>query len=134
MFIGKKGKSNCRWIVGGKRCLLLYHRGRVVDWACDTANVYDGSAFIHLVETFRHDYVIFADTGFTKVDWRPTNLRLCQQGEWNVRMVVETVLSMLAYVYQFKLMGRISLILIRDPPRLHSVLFKQLDSVAWLFT
>ena len=103
--IGKKGKSNCRWIVGGKLCFLLDHLGRVVDWECDTANVYDGSAFQHLVEKFRHEMVIFADTGFAKTDWQPTNLRLCQRGEWNVRMVVETVLSMLTYICRFKQMA-----------------------------
>jgi hypothetical protein len=103
--IGKKGKSNTRWIVGGKLCFLLDHLGQVVDWECDTANVHDGSAFQHLVDKFRHDMVIFADMGFAKVDWHPTNLRLCQRGEWNVRMVIETVLSMLTYICHFKHMA-----------------------------
>ncbi len=100
--IGKKGKSNTRWIVGGKLCFVLDHLGRIVDWECDTANVHDGSAFQHLVDKFRHDMVIFADVSFAKADWHPTNLRLCPRGEWNVRMVVETVLSMLTYVCRFK--------------------------------
>lgn len=103
--IGKKGKSNTRWIVGGKLCFVLDHLGRVVDWECDTANVHDGSAFQHLVDKFRHDMVIFSDTGFAKVGWHPTNLRLCKRGEWNVRMVVETVLSMLTYICHFKHMA-----------------------------
>jgi len=46
--------------------------------------------------------VIFSDTGFAKKDWFPTNLRLCKRGEWNVRMVVETMLSMLTYICDFK--------------------------------
>lgn len=100
--IGKKGKSNWRWIVGGKLCFVLNHLGLIVAWDCDTANVYDGSAFQPLVDQFQDDMVIFADTGFEKADWQPTNLRLCQRGEWNVRMVVETVLSMLTYVCHFK--------------------------------
>lgn len=103
--IGKKGKSNTRWIVGGKVCFVLDHLGRIVDWECDTANVHDGSAFQHLVDKFADDMVIFSDAGFAKVDWHPTNLRLCQRGEWNVRMVVETVLSMLTYVCHFKHMA-----------------------------
>jgi hypothetical protein len=103
--IGKKGKSNQRWIVGGKLCFVLDHLGRIVDWACDTANVYDGTAFQHLVDKFRHDSVIFSDTGFAKQEWHPTNLRLCQRGEWNVRMVVETVLSMLTSICHFKHMA-----------------------------
>jgi hypothetical protein len=100
--IGKKGKSNWRWIVGGKLCFVLTHLGLIAAWDCDTANVYDGSAFQPLVDQFQDDMVIFSDTGFEKADWHPTNLRLCQRGEWNVRMVVETVLSMLTYVCHFK--------------------------------
>ena len=103
--IGRKGVSNRRWIVGGKLCFVLDHLGRIVDWECDTANVYDGSAFQHLVDKYRNDMVIFSDNGFRKNDWHPTNLRLCKPGEWNVRMVVETVLSMLTYVCHFKHMA-----------------------------
>ena len=100
--IGKKGKSNKRWIVGGKLCYLLNHLGMIVGWACDTANVYDGSAFQQLVDEVADQMVVFADMGFEKKDWQPCNLRLCKRGEWNVRMVVETVLSMLTYVCDFK--------------------------------
>lgn len=77
--IGKKGKSNCRWIVGGKLCFVLNHLGLIVAWECDTANVYDGSAFQQLVDQFQEEMVVFSDTGFEKVDWHPTNLRLCQR-------------------------------------------------------
>jgi hypothetical protein len=100
--IGKKGKSNKRWIVGGKLCYLLNHLGLVVSWACDTANVYDGSAFQHLVDHMADKMFIFSDTGFAKKDWHPANLRTCKRGEWNVRMLVETVLSMLTYVCDLK--------------------------------
>lgn len=103
--LGKKGKSNQRWIVGGKLAFVLDHLGRVVDWECDTANVYDGSAFQHLVDKFKHDMVIFSDTAFVKQGWHPTNLRICQRGEWNVRMLIETVLSMLTYICHFKHMA-----------------------------
>lgn len=100
--LGRKGISNHRWIVGGKLCYVLNHLGLIVSWDCDTANVHDGTAFQHLVEAQADVMVIFADTGFAKKDWHPTNLRLCQRGEWNVRMVVETVLSMLTYICHFK--------------------------------
>jgi hypothetical protein len=103
--IGKKGKSNWRWIVGGKLCFVLNHLGLIAAWDCDTANVYDGSAFQHLVDAFQDEMVLFADTGFDKVEWQPTNLRRCRRGEWNVRMLVETVLSMLTYVCHFKHMA-----------------------------
>lgn len=100
--IGKKGKSNHRWIVGGKLCFLLNHLGLVVSWDCDTANVYDGSAFQHLVDDVASTTVVFSDESFSKKDWHPTNLRICKRGEWNVRMLVETVLSMLTDICDFK--------------------------------
>ena len=100
--IGRKGVSNQRWIVGGKLCLLLNHLGLIVDWDCDTANVHDGSHFQHLVDGVSDRMVVFADEGFAKADWFPPNLRLCRRGEWNSRMLIEMVLSMLTLVCQFK--------------------------------
>jgi hypothetical protein len=100
--IGRKGKSNSRWIVGGKLCLLLNHLGLVVNWDCDTANVYDGSAFQHVVESVLEQMIVFADVSFAKKGWHPANLRLCDRGEWNSRMMIETVLSMLTLVCHFK--------------------------------
>ena len=41
--IGRKGLSNHRWIVGGKRCLLLNQWGVIVGWACTTANDADNT-------------------------------------------------------------------------------------------
>ncbi len=100
--IGEKGLSNKRWIVGAKVCYVLNHLGLVVDWDVDTANVYDGTAFQHLVDR-NHEYMaIFSDQGFAKKDWHPENLKICQRGEWNTRMIVETVFSMLTLVCHFK--------------------------------
>ena len=39
--IGKKGKSNHRWIVGGKLCFILNQWGLICAWDCATANVHD---------------------------------------------------------------------------------------------
>ena len=100
--IGKKGMSNKRWIVGGKLCFVLNNIGLIVDWDVDTANVYDGSAFQEITERNAKIMVIFTDEGFVKVDWNPENIRICERGEWNSRMIVETVLSMLTLVCHFK--------------------------------
>jgi len=102
--IGRKGSSNFRWIVGGKLCLLLNHLGLIVAWDCATANVYEGSAFQHLVDGVADEMVVFADDQFKKKDWQPPNLRVCQRGEWNDRMIIETVLSMLTVVCHIKKM------------------------------
>jgi hypothetical protein len=103
--IGKKGLSNKRWIVGGKLCLLLNHIGLIVDWDVDTANVYDGSAFQHLVDDVADKMLVLADTHFEKADWFPPNLKICPRGKWNDRMMIETVLSMLTVVCHFKKVG-----------------------------
>ena len=100
--IGKKGMSNRRWIVGGKLCFVLNHLGLIVDWDVDTANVYDGSAFQEIAERNAARMVLFSDEGFVKQDWHPENVRICHRGEWNTRMIVETVLSMLTLVCHFK--------------------------------
>lgn len=99
--IGKKGKSNSRWIVGGKLCLVLNQLGLVSGWDCDTANVHDTS-FQHLIQKFSDQMVVLGDMGFHARQGDPSNLKLCQRGEWNERMTVETVLSMLTLVCHFK--------------------------------
>ena len=100
--VGKKGISNHRWIVGGKLCMLVNHLGLIVDWDCETANVYDGSAFQHIVDKVTDQMGVFADRGFAKVDWQPPHLRGCQRGEWNERMLIETIFSMLTRVCHLK--------------------------------
>jgi hypothetical protein len=100
--IGKKGLSNQRWIVGGKLCYVVNHLGLIVDWDADTANVYDGTAFQDLVNRNADSMALFSDEGFEKKDWQPENLKICKAGEWNSRMIVETVLSMLTLVNHFK--------------------------------
>ncbi len=99
--IGKKGKSNYRWIVGGKLCLLINQWGLIVDWDCDTANVHD-TTFHPLIKQVQKDMVVFADTGFQKEQGNPENLKICPRGTWNERMVVETILSMMTLVWHFK--------------------------------
>src|SRR5215208_5371463 len=99
--IGRKGKSNHRWIVGGKLCLLLNHLGLVVAWDCAGANAPD-SAFHPLIETFADDMIVLSDTAFHAKEGDPPNLKLCARGTWNTRMLVETVLSMLTRVCHLK--------------------------------
>lgn len=102
--IGKKGLSNHRWIVGGKLALVLNKFGLVVDWDCDTANVYDAT-FHPLIQQFADRMVILADGSFHAQAGDPPNLKICKRGTWNVRMVVETVLSMFTVVSHFKKVG-----------------------------
>lgn len=99
--IGRKGKSNYRWIVGGKLCFVLNQKGQVVNWDAATANVHD-AAFHPLIERLLDESVVLTDSGFHSRDGDPVNMKICKRGSWNVRMVVETVLSMLTVVCHFK--------------------------------
>src|SRR6266853_1467228 len=99
--IGRKGLSNHRWIVGGKLCLLLNQYGLVVGWDCATANVADNT-FQWLIRQVDGRMIVLSDTAFHAAEGDPMNLKLCQRGEWEERMLVETVLSMLTVVCHFK--------------------------------
>ena len=99
--IGRKGLSNHRWIVGGKLCLLLNQWGLIVAWACATANVPDNT-FQGLIRQFEERMIVLSDTAFHAAEGDPGNLKLCQRGAWQDRMLVETVLSMLTLVCHFK--------------------------------
>jgi hypothetical protein len=99
--IGRKGKSNHRWSVGGKLCLLLNPLGLVVAWDCAGANAPD-SAFHPLIEEFDGQMIVLSDTAFHAKDGDPPNLKLCERGTWKTRMLVETVLSMLTGVCHLK--------------------------------
>jgi hypothetical protein len=99
--IGRKGLSNHRWIVGGKLCLLLNQYGLVVGWACATANVADNT-FQWLIRQVDGRMIVLSDTAFHAAAGNPANLKLCRRGEWEERILVETVLSMLTLICQAK--------------------------------
>ena len=99
--IGRKGLSNHRWIVGGKLCLLLNQWGLIVGWACATANVADNT-FQWRIRQVEEQMIVLSDTAFHAAAGDPANLKLCQRGEWEDRMLVATVLSMLTLVCHLK--------------------------------
>ena len=67
--IGKKGKSNHRWIVGGKLCFILNQWGLICAWDCATANVHD-THFHPLIAQFDDQMIVLTDTGFPCQDRR----------------------------------------------------------------
>jgi|SRR5262252_815510 len=99
--MGRKGLSNHRWIVGGKLCLVVYQYGLVVAWACDTAHAADNT-FQWLMRQFDERMIVLSDTALHAAEGDPANLKLCRRGEWEERILIETVLSMLTLVCHFK--------------------------------
>jgi Transposase DDE domain len=99
--IGKKGKSNRRWIVGAKLGLLCNGQGQVVDWQCSTANVYDAT-FHPLLEKVEQQMIVLCDRGFYSRRGNPANLKVCPRNTWNERMTIETVFSLFTGVMHLK--------------------------------
>jgi hypothetical protein len=86
--IGKKGKSNRRWIVGMKYVPIVNQHGEIIDWKSDSANVHD-KHFRSLIE--EKDMIILADSGFHGAEGDPENMKICREGEWNQRFLIESV-------------------------------------------
>jgi hypothetical protein len=99
--LGRKGKSNHRWIVGVKFTPILNTRGQFVDWEVETANVADNDFTDWLGG---QDTVMYTDQGFHRKEGDPANIKICQRGMHNERMIVETVFSMLTVVSHCKKM------------------------------
>lgn len=88
--IGKKGKSNHRWIVGMKYVPIINQNGEIVDWECDSANIHD-KHFRDLIKD--KQMIILADSGFHGKEGDPKNMKICKKGQWNQRFMIETVFS-----------------------------------------
>jgi len=99
--MGRKGLSNHRWMVGGTRCLLVNQYGLVVGWDCATANAPD-KTLQWLIRQVDGRMIVLSDTAFHAAEGDPANLTLCRWGEWEDRILVETVLSMLTVVLHCK--------------------------------
>jgi hypothetical protein len=99
--IGRKGLSNHRWIVGAKLAYLVNQYGLIVAWDYAAANAPD-NAFRELIADFADEMVVLTDMAFHSKEGDPPNQKVCKRGTWNVRMVVETILSLLTGVCQLK--------------------------------
>lgn len=86
---------------GGKLCLVGNHQGRITGWVWALVNAHD-SWFHPVIEVFEHTTVVLGDTGFHAQSNNPPNLKVCQHGKWNDRMLIETVLLMLTMACHFK--------------------------------
>ncbi len=101
--IGRKALSNRRWIVGAKLGLTINQWGLIVAWDATPANRHDNT-FHHLITPFADVMIVLTDHGFFAKAGNPSNMKVCQRGEWNDRMLVETVLSMLTVIAHTKKM------------------------------
>ncbi len=96
-----KGLSNHRWIVGAKLAVVADHNGRIVCFDVDGANVHDTS-FHPMIEQWQEQMIVLADEGFKAKDKNPDNLKICPKGQWNERMIIETVFSLFTRILKTK--------------------------------
>jgi hypothetical protein len=99
----RKGKSNHRWIVGAKWFVLLNQNGQIVRIGCCSANCHD-TLFGCIIESFEHEMIVLADKGFHAAQGDPQNLKICKSGQWNERMLIETLFSLCARTLGMKKM------------------------------
>lgn len=99
--LGKKGKSNRRWIVGVKLCWLVNDAGQVVAWDWNTANTHD-QHFRQVAHQFDEQTIALSDLGFYKAGEPALNLKFCAPKTWNERMIVETMFSLATRVCRLK--------------------------------
>ena len=99
--IGRTGLSKHRWIVGGLWCLRRNPWGVMVAWECATAPGAE-TTLQWCVRQGEKRLIVLRETACHAADGDPANLKLCQRGEWEDRMLVETVLSMLTLVCHLK--------------------------------
>ncbi|TAE20473.1 MAG: transposase [Candidatus Kapaibacterium sp.] len=100
--IGRKGISNHRWIVGGKLAVVLNKFGLVCDWDVETANTPDNIFQDSLIKQYEEIMIVMTDTHFWKKADNCSNIKPRKRGTWNVRMVVETVCSLVDNVCSLK--------------------------------
>jgi hypothetical protein len=106
--IAKRGFCAGRWIAGIKLGWIINARGQVCAWDAAGANVYDADGFAHLVDAYREQMIVLADSNFHKSPFHrkndpdPPNLKICPRNAWNDRRLIETVLSMLQALCSLK--------------------------------
>jgi hypothetical protein len=103
--IARRGKCARRWIAGIKPGIVCNSHGQICAWDADLAMTYDADAFNHLIDRFRDQMIVLADSNFHKSPFHrkdyakdpdPPNLKLCPRGRWSERKLIETVLSMIS--------------------------------------
>lgn len=101
--VGAKGISNHRWIVGVKYCLLVNDGGAAVGWGWAPANEHD-QHFRPIALQFAEETITLTDSGFVEANAAPSNIKICQRGEWNERMLIERIFSVFTVLFHTKKM------------------------------
>lgn len=99
--LGRKGKSNGRWIVGIKVAWLINNQGQVVNWGWDTAAAPD-NVFRDIATRYDGQTITLCDLGLRETGAPQKNLKYCEKGTWNERFTIETDLSWVTELFHAK--------------------------------
>jgi len=99
--IGRKGKSNGRWIIGIKLGWVLNNAGYVINWGWDTAEAPDNT-FREIATIYNEQTITLCDLGFRETDAPQQNLKYCEKGTWNERFLIETCFSFVTEIFHAK--------------------------------
>jgi hypothetical protein len=91
-----------RWLIGVRSGWLVNAAGQIVNWGWQPSMWRGDQAFFVLLEVAPASMPVLTDSGFRQAGGIPANVTLCQRGEHNERMVVETVLALLTRVCGLK--------------------------------
>ena len=80
---------------------MVNQYGWGVAWDCVTAHAAENT-FEGLMRQCEERMILLSDTAFPAAAGDPANLQLCRRGEWEDRILVETVLAMLTLVFHVK--------------------------------
>lgn len=99
--VGGKNKDKGRWSIGVKLCWIVNDRGHVVAWKWLPMNSHD-QPFNDEIEKLNGQTISLSDLGFRCAEGIPDNLKLCEKGTWNERMLIQTAFSLLTVVCHMK--------------------------------
>lgn len=99
--VGRKGRSNHRWIVGIKDTILLNQHSEIVAWDWAPANRHD-QTFRSVATAYDGQTLTLADQGFAQRGISSSNIKVCARGTWNERMRIETLFRLLTTLFHAK--------------------------------
>jgi hypothetical protein len=91
-----------RWLVGVRSAWLVNSTGGIVHCGWQPVRERGDAAFFVLLDDVPPTCQVLTDRGFRRAGGVPSNVQVCQRGEHNERMIVETVLSLLTRVCDLK--------------------------------
>lgn len=100
--VSSKGKSNHRWIVGRKLNIAINGNLEIIGYADEKDNECDN---IFDDQFSKIEGIMLTDNNYRRSEKNggtPENIKICPRGEWNDRMIIETLNSLWVRICKIK--------------------------------